>query len=687
MKKVYLLALIMILCSCSGKTGTSSSGSEPKEELISLYNDSSRIYFDSLDIQESCPMKTFHHKNFGEIPYVLLNEYCEIFDKTDINEKEKYEIADGKFIVSGNEKGTFVFDAESDTVVTSSDCMYLFYKKRKINNNIPFDVYRWDNSLNFVKDSPKTKFLKEGTSRVYDCKKYNFDIVYENGKYYAPFSLLTYIFFGYLNTSFIYNGKNFFDVDYLTGEKPAITSYCYSSKGDFLLDRSLGKLGAQLFKKVEPKEANETYRFESVIESSQQLTVFSLTNDGKGTLKTYDNSGQIIDEGAFVKVDYQLNEQKTELEMKYYSVLDMEDTEPISDITTLRINLDETYFEKKTRSQIVADFTYQELRFSFYELYGNTKNTFLKDFDNFIKDKDYKDKLLSLNVSEYDDAMSKLLLSDVDDGHTTIQYPSIYDNPTFYNANYYTQKHEGPMRSHVTETKISNMTTRSENGVSEGLQIVNKTAFITFDNFTLNRDIKPYGEYKDSDPSDYTSSDMDLFASSFNKIEENANVENVVVDLSCNGGGKVASLAYLLSYFTKDPSIVINFQLNDAIIDFHYEVDLNQDGVYAGDEDTFAGKYSFYVLTSNASFSCANHFATLCRNLDFGKVIGQKSSGGSCIISTLSNSSGYIYHSSSEYTSLLLDNGNYVTNDYGVIPDITIDPTRFYDRTYIDSIL
>ena len=684
MKKRYLLALIAILCSCTGKASPPSSGSE---ELISLFSDSSRIYFDSTDIQESCPLKTFHHKDFGEIPYVLLDEYCEIFDKTDINEKKKYEIADGKFIVSGEEKGTFVFDAENDTVVTSSDCIYLFDKKRNINNNVPFDVYCWDNSIKFVKDSSKTKFIKEGTSRVYDCKKYNFDIVYENDKYYAPFSLLTYVFFGYLNTSFIYNGKNYFDVDYLTGEKPTITSYCYSSKGDFLLDRSLGKLGAQLFKKVESKETNEAYRFESIIESSQQLTVFSLTNDGKGTLKTYDSNGQIIDEGVIVKVNYQLNDQKTELEMKYYSVLEEEDTEPISDITTLRINLDETYFKKKTRSQIVADFTYQELRFAFYELYGNTKNTFLKDFDNFIKDKDYKDKLLSLNVSEYDDAMSKLLLNDVDDGHTTIQYPSIYDNPTLYNANYYMLKHDGPRRTHITETKMNNMTNRDEKGVSEGLQIVNKTAFITFDNFTLNRDIKAYGEYKDSDPSDYISSDMDLLASSFNKIEENKNIENVVIDLSCNGGGKVASLAYLLSFFTKDPSIVINFQLNDAIIDFHYEVDLNQDGVYAGDEDTFEGKYNFYVLTSESSFSCANHFATLCRNLNFGKVIGQTSAGGSCIISTLSNSSGYIYHSSSEYTSLLLNNGNYVTNDYGVIPDITIDPSLFYDRAYIDSIL
>ena len=676
----------MLLCSCTGKSN-SSSGDKPKEEVISLFSDTSRMYIDSIEEDKSCSLKTFHHKNFGEIPYVLLDEYCETFNKTDLNEKKKYEIKDNKFIVSGLTKGSFVFDAEIDTVTSSSDCTHVFDKNRSVNNGIPFDIFRWSDSTSFVKESTKTKYLKQGSKRVYDCKKYNFDIVYENNKYYAPFSLLTYLFYGYLNTTFIYNGKNYFDCDCITGEHPELTSYCYSSSGDFLLDRSLGKLGAQLFKKVQSKEANEVYRFESIIESSQQLTVFSLDNNGKGTLKTFDSSGQIIDEGAFVKVDYQLNESKTEMEMKYYSVLDEEDTEPISDITTLRINLDETYFNKQTRSQVVADYTYQELRFAFYELYGNTKHTYLRDFDNFIKDKDYKDKLLSLNISEYDDAMSKLLLVGVDDGHTTIQYPSIYGDPTFANTNYYYMRHEGQRRGGITTARNTYLTNRSTAGVSEGLEIVNETAFITFDGFSTNTQIKAYGEYKVTNPSDYVSNSMDLFASSFNKIEENTNIKNVIIDLTCNGGGNVASLAYLISYLTSDPIVVFNLKLNDSTSEFHYEVDLNQDGVYAGERDTFEGKYKFYVLTSESSFSCANFFATICHNLNIGKVIGQRSGGGSCVVSYLCNSSGYIYRCSSEFTSLLLDNGEYVTNDNGVLPDIEIGPSQFYNRTYLDSIL
>ena len=149
----------------------------------------------------------------------------------------------------------------------------------------------------------------------------------------------------------------------------------------------------------------------------------------------------------------------------------------------------------------------------------------------------------------------------------------------------------------------------------------------------------------------------------------------------------VGSLAYLLYYLTKDLSILLNFKMNDSTAEFHYEVDLNNDGTFAGDGDTFEGQYNFYIMTSDVSFSCANQLATICRNTGIAKVIGQKNGGGSCIISYICNSSGYLYHSSSSITSMLLKDGNYISNDYGVIPDIEIDPANFYNRAYIDSIL
>ena len=679
MKKILLLIPFILLNSCS-QIGTN-------EDYITLFNDKSRLYIDKLEENESCLLKTYHHKKYGDVAYVAIDEFCDTFEKTEYKAKQKYTYDNGKFIVAGNNGGSFTFDAKKDTVTTSVDVDLFNYEGRSYNNGIPNDMYKKKEMVSFVKDSSKTKYIDRGHERVYDCKKYNFDIVYENEKYFAPFTLLSYLFYGSINMTFMYNGKNYFDCDCIDGSQPT-APYCYSSNGNFLLDRSGGKFGAVLFNKVTPKETNEQYRFENLIESNNQLTVFSLLNNGTGSLKTYDANGQLIDDGVYVKVAYTVNEDKSELTMNYFSVLEPEDTEPISDVSTLRINLDETYFGKKTRSKEVAEFTYQELRFAMYELYGNTRNDAVKDFDKFIKDKDYKDDLKSTDAIKYDEAMAKFLLQGVDDAHTTIQYPSIFDLPNMANANGYSLKYEGQRRKAITDALIANRDKRKEAGLGDGgLDIVNKTAFIAFDSFSYNLEIKAFDEYKNTNPNEYIEKPMDLFASSFNKIKENNNVKNIVIDLTCNGGGLTGCMSYLIGYLTKDPAILIHYRLNNSTFEYHYELDLNQDGVYAGEGDSFEGKYKFYIMTSDASFSCANHMPTICRNLDIAKVIGQKNGGGSCVISFLSNSSGYLYHSSSEWTSLLKENGNLVTNDNGVEPDIKIDASYFYNHQYIDQLL
>ena len=679
MKKINLLLPVLFLISCANNTS-------PQEEVISLYSDSSRLYVDNLLEKDSPILKTYHHKKYGDIPYVEIEEYCKTFPVTEIKEEKTCIIKDDKFIVSGIDNCAYIFDAKNDTVKTTDNITFFFMKNKRINNGLPFDIYRGVDFEKVVKDSNKTSVLKNGKERLYDCKKYSFDIVYEKGVYYAPFGLLNLLFYNYFNSAYIYNGKNYFDLYYLDAGSTTV-QYCYSSNGNFLLDRSGGKFGAVLYKKVESKEKDEVFRFVNTIESSGQTNVVSCFKNGKGNMKSYDKDGKYIDEGVYTKLDYVFNEEKKELEIKYYSVLDEEDTEPISDIFTMLINMDETLFGKNERSKAVADFSYQELRFTMYELYGDTINKEVRDFDNFIKDKEYKDDLLSLDIKKYDEAMAKFLYKGIDDCHTTIGHPSIYGEPTFANANYYTITYEGPRYKVTTDSKIKYLNDRKSAGLDAGLDIVNKTAFISFDKFTFNKDVKSINEYKDSDPEKYVDDSMELFASSFNKIKENDKVENVVIDLTCNPGGRTASIAYLLGYLTDDPSVVTAINLNESIIDYHYQVDLDQNGKFGEESDTFKGKYNFYVLTSKASFSCSSLFTTACRNNNLAKVIGEKSGGGSCPISDLCNSSGYFYHSSSELTTLLKTSDGYVTNDGGIEPDIKIEASYFYNHAYIDEVL
>ena len=180
---------------------------------------------------------------------------------------------------------------------------------------------------------------------------------------------------------------------------------------------------------------------------------------------------------------------------------------------------------------------------------------------------------------------------------------------------------------------------------------------------------------------------MEFFASCFNEIEKNENVKNVVIDLTCNAGGKTATLAYLISYLTNDPTITVSRELSGDVIEFHYQTDLNQDGIYGSSKDTFKDKYSFYILISGGSFSCGNHFPTICKDLGIATIIGETSGGGSCVVSLISNASGYIYHSSSENVSLIKDGDDYSHNDNGVTPDIKVDSELWYDHAKLDNFI
>ena len=87
------------------------------------------------------------------------------------------------FIVYEETGGEYIFDANKDTITTSFDVDLISLASRTRNNNIPNDMYKKKDTLKFVRESNKTKYIDRGHERVYDLKKYDFDLVYENEKY------------------------------------------------------------------------------------------------------------------------------------------------------------------------------------------------------------------------------------------------------------------------------------------------------------------------------------------------------------------------------------------------------------------------------------------------------------------------------------------------------------------------
>ena len=79
----------------------------------------------------------------------------------------------------------------------------------------------------------------------------------------------------------------------------------------------------------------------------------------------------------------------------------------------------------------------------------------------------------------------------------------------------------------------------------------------------------------------------------------------------------------------------------------------------------YEGKYNFYILTSNFSFSCANFLPTVAK-MKGVKIIGEKSGGGAASVGSFSDGCGSFYNWSSPTVCVYQKDGKYIHNDEGI---------------------
>jgi hypothetical protein len=138
----------------------------------------------------------------------------------------------------------------------------------------------------------------------------------------------------------------------------------------------------------------------------------------------------------------------------------------------------------------------------------------------------------------------------------------------------------------------------------------------------------------------------------------------VVFDMACNGGGVLAGVFHLLNYMT-DEDISFYTTTLGAKSSSRYDVE----GDKALDAD-------FYIITSGATYSAANLFTALAKELGLAKTIGSKSGGGACSVKALVLPNGAIMQMSS---NMNLTYSDYLTVEEGVDVDYEID---FYIKGY-----
>lgn len=335
---------------------------------------------------------------------------------------------------------------------------------------------------------------------------------------------------------------------------------------------------------------------------------------------------------------------------------------------------DDLFYNKdypEERSRELAEFNYNELCLALDYIYGLRSQHDIKDFDTLYLQTGLKDQMKSENPVESCQALYESIDLYLDDLHSS------------FFGNIYVENNK-LQRIHPASLMISNRdeerfrTARAGYYGEEvpGYEEVGNTAYITFDEYVFQR-IDYYTEKAE----DHLDDTMGLMIYSFEQItRKDSPVENVVLDMSVNGGGTVPSAAYVIGMFIGDGSISIKNTTSNALVTQNFRADLNLDRKF-DDNDTLLGKYNLICLTSPVSFSCGNLVPSVLKNSHEVITMGQTSGGGGCMVQHLTTADGSILQISGNKLMSYTKNGSFYEIDQGVIPDYVIPvPEQFYDR-------
>lgn len=359
--------------------------------------------------------------------------------------------------------------------------------------------------------------------------------------------------------------------------------------------------------------------------------------------------------------------------------------------------------DSPTRSAAMAEYSYNEFAFLVEHFYGLRDNLIPEDssFDAMVNSMGLKEMMKSTDTADYEYAVADFVCQKLSDGHASYSFVSpycdsdrvTYEGDNFGNYgignNYYGGRN--PRVAKLYSDLIQINTARNTAGKSVGLEIVDNVGVIRFDSFKKLRgntgsiDIDSYSYEVLHNNDSYL-----LFMKAFKEIEEyNTDPDNltkvnkIVVDITRNGGGALDSLPWLEAFFTDDPSITFKDWTTGEIVETHYQVDLDHDGVLG---DTYKNDYDgFYLLTSNFSFSCGNYFPTVMKEKGAMTLIGETSGGGECAVAMFATADGTIIRDSSNFHLGYYDyvNEEFVGNDGGITPDYAYPREYFYDMAYL----
>ena len=343
--------------------------------------------------------------------------------------------------------------------------------------------------------------------------------------------------------------------------------------------------------------------------------------------------------------------------------------------------LGELYYsvEPHDRSETMARFAYDELCLAMDTFYGLKESHGIESFDELADDTGLKPALSGTDPVQADAALYQLLELHLDDIHTGFNLPSPLSGIDAGNS-FPDELGEGLCSLRYNQQFI----TYAKAGMAvyhdhiPRYEEFGNTAYITFNHFD---EIPEDEDYYENPPTEDVHNAIGVMLYAYQQItRENSPIENVVLDLSLNGGGRATSAVFTLAAFLGNGSISIRDALSGSLVTGNYQTDMNLDGKIDEGDLGLTDK-NLFCIESPVSFSCANLVTNEFKHSNAVTLIGRTSGGGTCFVQSMSTADGACFQMSGPIQMSFLKNGSFYNNDQGAEPDFPlIKPASFYDR-------
>ena len=369
----------------------------------------------------------------------------------------------------------------------------------------------------------------------------------------------------------------------------------------------------------------------------------------------------------------------------------------------------------ESRSEDMATFSYGELCFVIDHFYGKPGRAILNDvsiydgldkaLDQVSGGADIKKLLKSTTMKEYFFGLDCLHLLFDDGGHTNLMadmkaYMATAESEEQAGEKWLAEIRktgvEYPDLLNVLYEYIGTLNNPKEGSIkilrpTEGTYYkVGDTAYVLFDSFGMTNEAAWQAYYQNgcTGPTpaidEKFRGDLSVVLDAIKQADEDPEVKNLVIDLTCNHGGSLDVVLAMTALMGQQSHFYSENVLTGQRQKIYYDIDCNFDGKF--DEQDKAVKYNltFAVLTTDIAFSCGNLFPSLMKDMGF-QILGEKSGGGACAVQNFFTAEGLQYQISSARARLTNDKWENI--DGGIEPTTAIEAPGGNYASYYDFAL